>query len=162
MEVEKPSKISFWDSHQSDPDAICDPKKIGAINYKMAMLITILAALIFAAGAVWHWSEQISVEYPSGWVEEVHPSGYGFFFLTAGSAVLGFYMGYFWKRPYLALPLIWIMGVQCALFGNWYAEQIFEGRFLTPYLWRVFQDVCLGPFVASIASLVSLSMYRFD
>lgn len=162
MEVEEPSKISFWDSHQSDPDAICDPKNIRAINYKMAILTTILAILVFAVGSTLHWSAQVSVEYPSGWVKEVHPSGYGFVLLAAGSAAFGFAMGFYWKRPYLALPLIWILGVLGAFFGNWYAEQIFEGRFISPYAWRVFQDICLGPFIASIASLVSLSMYRFD
>ena len=162
MEVEEPSKISFWDSHQSNPDAICDPKKIRAINYQMAILITVLAVIVFSFGSTLHWSEQVSVEYPSGWVKEVHPSGYGFVLLTASSATLGFAMGFYWKRPYMALPLIWILGIPCVLFGNWYAEQIFEGRFIAPYIWRAFQDICLGPFIASVASLVSLSMYRFD
>jgi hypothetical protein len=163
MEVEEPSRISFWDSHQSDPDAICDPKKIRAINYKMAIIITILAAITFAAGATLHWSDVVEVEKALVEVKYyIYPSGYGFVLLAAGSAVMGFLMGMLWKRPYLAIPLIWIVGVPGVLFGNWYAGQIFEGEFVYTFQWRTFQDICLGPFIASVASLVSLSMYRFD
>ena len=159
VKLENPEKITFWDEKQGNLDEICDPRILKTINYWVAAAVTALFFGIVLLASFVHWSD---AETDKEGIVHIYQSGYGFAMLSAGSLAMGFILGKYWKRPFLAIPLICVVGVAALLLGNWLALTYIVGDPIDPLWWRLFEDICLGPFMATITSLVSLSMYRFS